>query len=338
MKKLFLFTLLAFSSQFLTAQQRFDTYVVKPCYASGDAFSAFKALCLSDTLDAHRKRSTGFNIRGVTNGGYVYGVSNDGTSASVTDATGYYFDSVGQANIVEVFVWVGAKRIVGGGDLLRCELYNTGPDSLPTQLLGYGETNLGFVDTSSTVNFGSGNGLARFYIDIGSNAVNADFVVAMNYAGFNDTLGIVSNDNGDGLNEFRAKQMLGVGLGSGWVRANDIWTTGSNDDPMIIPIFECNSTGVAPAKMGGKYLSLEPVFPNPATSTALLKYNLSQSLKTRITLWDVQGRTSFDSGVHRLAAGDHEVSFDVSDLPSGNYYYSIITEKERLSGKIEVKH
>jgi hypothetical protein len=33
-----------------------------------------------------------------------------------------------------------------------------------------------------------------------------------------------------------------------------------------------------------------------------------------------------------LAAGKHEIVFDTSNLPEGNYYYTVINGSHRLSG------
>ena len=71
---------------------------------------------------------------------------------------------------------------------------------------------------------------------------------------------------------------------------------------------------------------LGQVWPNPATGTASLNMNLTSTESVSLVIRDAAGKEVarlFDSEV--LEAGTHVVSFDVSNLSSGTYFYTLET-------------
>lgn len=66
-------------------------------------------------------------------------------------------------------------------------------------------------------------------------------------------------------------------------------------------------------------------YPNPFNPATMIRYELSVRAKTRVSVFDVMGRevqVLFDG---MQDAGQHEVHFSPGDLPSGVYYYRLLS-------------
>lgn len=61
--------------------------------------------------------------------------------------------------------------------------------------------------------------------------------------------------------------------------------------------------------------------PNPAISTASVRFAVPETADVRIVVVDVLGREVLRTGSQRFAPGFHEKTLDVSALPSGTYIY-----------------
>jgi uncharacterized protein (DUF1501 family) len=69
-------------------------------------------------------------------------------------------------------------------------------------------------------------------------------------------------------------------------------------------------------------ITLQQNYPNPVTSSTRIRFS-SDGGHTQITVFDGTGR-AIDRLVDRtLPAGEHEVTFDAAELPSGTYYYRL---------------
>lgn len=344
MNRIFTLISLLILSSSLSAQvtHKYETTKGKILYAESDPGNAtMKTAGTIDTLNQYQQRASSYILQGVTTGGYVFGTNQDSAGQAITVATGVHFDSVGTVSVNEVYVWVGAKSIVGGTDNIKLEVYNAGSDSLPTNLLGFGNANMAFVDSNTTgVNFVSMNGLAKFVINQGTNVVSGGFVVALNYDAIDDTVAIVCSnpDSADGQGERRAKQMLGSALGGGWVSAADVWVSGLDADPIMIPIVETTSIGVDPQPFANEHYVIHPPYPNPSSTMANFEVELKKSTHVQFTVWDATGKVLYISGKEWTPASSKSYQVDVSDLPNGNYYYTVRTDETRLSSKFLVQH
>jgi hypothetical protein len=76
------------------------------------------------------------------------------------------------------------------------------------------------------------------------------------------------------------------------------------------------------------------IYPNPATSTALLRYNLFANEKVIFTLYDELGR-EVHPGINNEDSGIH---VDCTMLPSNHYYYTLQAGEKVSRGKIIVRH
>jgi len=106
-------------------------------------------------------------------------------------------------------------------------------------------------------------------------------------------------------------------------------------EPMIAATVENYSypTGITAANSDAMQLQ---VFPNPASDIVNLLYNLQdKNSESIVEITDVQGKVMqhFDLG---KKSGQHQLTLDVSSLPSGIYFANLISGKEKTMQKVIV--
>lgn len=76
--------------------------------------------------------------------------------------------------------------------------------------------------------------------------------------------------------------------------------------------------------------------PNPAKNTAHLQFELQVSETISISLTDINGREVYNSDCKLYSASKHTVDIPLSNLPAGNYIYSVSTSDNKLlaTGKL----
>ncbi len=74
------------------------------------------------------------------------------------------------------------------------------------------------------------------------------------------------------------------------------------------------------------------VYPNPATSTAVIEYELAAPALVRIDLYDILGRTIQTLVDRARPHGTHKETVDVSALPAGTYLYRMVAGDVRQTG------
>src|SRR5581483_9581084 len=72
-------------------------------------------------------------------------------------------------------------------------------------------------------------------------------------------------------------------------------------------------------------------YPNPTTGTAEVFVTLPADAPVRIDLIDANGKVVRTAYTGRLTAGDHSITLDAQDLPSGTYYYELTSGSIRLT-------
>jgi hypothetical protein len=100
---------------------------------------------------------------------------------------------------------------------------------------------------------------------------------------------------------------------------------------------EYSTLGIPPAGQDPGTPSIK-VFPNPADTKATLAFNLNEDAHVTITLINVYGQTVSVISDRNLTAGQQNITFDVSGLPGGCYYYNFNNWNSGGSGKIVVTH
>ncbi len=75
-------------------------------------------------------------------------------------------------------------------------------------------------------------------------------------------------------------------------------------------------------------------YPNPFNPTTKISFSIPQKSQIKLKVFDVLGRevATLAEGVYE--AGKYEVNFDAGNLPSGVYFYNLVTEKNSITKKM----
>jgi hypothetical protein len=69
--------------------------------------------------------------------------------------------------------------------------------------------------------------------------------------------------------------------------------------------------------------SLHQNYPNPFNPTTMIGYQLPIGQEVQLTVHDILGREIITLVNSQMPAGEHQVTWDARDIPSGIYYYKI---------------
>ena len=81
---------------------------------------------------------------------------------------------------------------------------------------------------------------------------------------------------------------------------------------------------------------LAELAPNPVTQDTRISYTLPEAENIRISLFDIQGKLVKSLYNGRQASGLHQLPLAVDDLPSGQYYLSLIARGGVITKKVVV--
>jgi len=118
------------------------------------------------------------------------------------------------------------------------------------------------------------------------------------------------------------------------VRAVGFGSTSSNSNEVITFGEVSYKNGLNENENGSVPLSfgLESNYPNPFNPSTMLKFTLSEMSIVSLVVRDISGRTvAILLNNDSVAAGIHEVKFDASNLPSGQYFYTISTPTQEAT-------
>ena len=79
---------------------------------------------------------------------------------------------------------------------------------------------------------------------------------------------------------------------------------------------------------------LEQNYPNPFNPVTLISYSLPQSQEVRLSVFDLLGREVARLVNRVQAAGEHQITFNAADLPSGIYIYRLEAEAASVTRKM----
>ncbi len=79
---------------------------------------------------------------------------------------------------------------------------------------------------------------------------------------------------------------------------------------------------------------LEQNFPNPFNSSTVIRFHIRLNSNVFLRIYDVNGKQVDDMNYGQLLPGTYEVDFDASNLPSGLYFYELISDEQRVSRKM----
>lgn len=148
----------------------------------------------------------------------------------------------------------------------------------------------------------------------------------------------------DASNDSGFYNLTGVGTGTYEIFVNRL---GFASDSHMVNISNPNSTYTIDFSLGQMYVNvtnnntiipsefiLFQNYPNPFNPTTKIKFNLPESAFLRLAVYDISGREIRLLVNGRLNRGEHTYIFDAGMLPSGIYFYSLITEKENITRKM----
>ena len=78
------------------------------------------------------------------------------------------------------------------------------------------------------------------------------------------------------------------------------------------------------------------LYPNPITNEATVDVNLNEASKIAITVYDITGKVIANIFSGEMNSGSNTIKIDTSNLPSGIYYASIISENSNKNLKMVV--
>lgn len=322
---LFMIISVAVQAQTLTAVLK-ENFKLPPPSPPASFFS-------TDTLSQYFDRAKGATLFNAQGGGYVFGTSyyfQAPNIVPVSDETGLHYDGVANAFVTELLFWAGSTTINGTADNITGNVYSAGADSMPLALLSSGTVNMNDILPSTSLSFSSVS------ISPPANTNGNPFFVSLGYLGVDDTLGLVSSnsDSADGNGEKRVRQLANSNLGGGWRRMGELYSY-YDLDVFIIPVVAISAVGVD-THFDFQDVSLDPVFPVPASSGMNLSYRLKKPAKISHTLFDIHGRTLSKKETTFLTAGKYTEQIDISSLAPGKYYLTFICNGSRVTQSVIV--
>jgi uncharacterized lipoprotein YddW (UPF0748 family) len=81
-------------------------------------------------------------------------------------------------------------------------------------------------------------------------------------------------------------------------------------------------------------LELSQNYPNPFNPITIIKFNLPQTARVTLEVYDLLGKRVTELINADLEYGSHSFVFDGSDLPSGQYFYRLVTGEKVLTRKM----
>jgi hypothetical protein len=276
-----------------------------------------------------------------------------GTSGAV-GTLGINYDNSGTVNITELLVMFGSKVMAESPPkTFKAYLYTAGstdslPSGSPLATTSYSTLSV-FAPESGTIN-------TTIFTHIpfsGPVSVTGNFVAAVQIdtatGGTRDRLRIVTSFKGDGLNERRmcAYPVPGAvgGVGQQWYNFNDFWATTLSSptftldaDAMIIPVVQGETTvlGINEIAAKSSTLSLKGHYPSPANKQINIDYILDKSSDVKLKIFDLTGRTIYQTSEDNAGAGMHKFNFDIDNLSNGAYYYTISNSDGSITSKFVV--
>jgi uncharacterized protein (DUF1501 family) len=80
--------------------------------------------------------------------------------------------------------------------------------------------------------------------------------------------------------------------------------------------------------------TLNQNYPNPFNPTTTISFTLPEASNVELTVYDLNGRKVSALVNHRVRAGEHSIVFDASSLPSGVYFYKLVTPSHSQTRKM----
>jgi hypothetical protein len=111
-------------------------------------------------------------------------------------------------------------------------------------------------------------------------------------------------------------------------------------------IFAANSLGIWRNKHGltptnventdnpSNDFTLEQNYPNPFNASTRIKFTVSGNERISLKVYNILGKLVNDLVDRDMSSGTYEVEFSAESLPSGIYFYSLVTNGLKLTKKL----
>lgn len=143
----------------------------------------------------------------------------------------------------------------------------------------------------------------------------------------NDSAGIPLNNNVWREFKFNLSQFAGQKIFIAWRyymvinQSSGLWIN-------IDDVFIGNHSAIGIQQISSELpaeFRLHQNFPNPFNPSTRIRFNIMSSSETEMTVFDILGKEIRTIKYGRLAPGYYEIDFDAAGIPSGVYFYRLIT-------------
>lgn len=296
---------------------------------------------MGDTLSTYFERSTGFSC---------YSFTSQGNTIILTGRNNYYYFIGSRYNnskslvIDEVLIAFFLKAFLGSNlDTIGVMVYNNDATyNLPTGTpIGMAYPNLDDFDTSTT-------NLVFSPIKMAVPAnINSNFSIMMltnNGTNEYDAVALTTNVQGNGNNEKsivvivpnQQQQLVGTTLTDYFAQLQMPDGNPPNIDLMFIPIASGSPNDVNDNSIQFEGISIKNVGANPATDYADFLVNIEKSTNLTLNIVNIRGQVVKSIERKDLQSGAYNFDFDLKDVPSGAYYYVVITDFTKFGGKFTI--
>lgn len=144
---------------------------------------------------------------------------------------------------------------------------------------------------------------------------------------------LYTNDGGENWSEQYVSEQLSSLFSLFFIDGLTGWAVGY--DGLIVKTINAGGTSFEGiAESSDKYFKSYS-YPNPSSTTTTIKYSIKQPEKVTITLYNYLGKqVKFIQ--EEQSTGNQNIKWDIEDLASGMYYYSLVAGEYMSSGKIVV--
>lgn len=293
-----------------------------------------------------------FNIYGLTGGGYVGGVNNNGLDYW---AQCYYLDETVQAT--GILAWVAMKDNISESDtsILTTKIYYMadeqtiiGKDQNDQNLFGMGPDYYGgtaLASKSVTINdldtsIYADPSLWQYFEFDSPVSVNNNFCIVADFSvlrSSNDTAALVWDAIGNGLG-MGFSQVCRDPNTYYWYACNYFFSFGSGGTlDANLSLFLIVEKG-SEVNSNSYFQGMQLTFPNITSDPELvLQFALQNASNTSIDIISVNGQLVKSENLGMKEAGSHHTIMDISDLQPGMYLVSLNSQGSRLIKKLVIE-
>ncbi|MEL7124341.1 MAG: T9SS type A sorting domain-containing protein [Bacteroidota bacterium] len=268
------------------------------------------------------------NIFGITDRwGFITGTNE---FMDLEKAQRFDYDGPGALEVSNVNVFFVAPGVVNNGNI-TLKIYSTNSNGSPNELLATSDSlavsNIPGFPTPIVFSFGEGVAIP-----------GSSFFASVDFSELydsQDTLGIVHTSVDCGI-AGTTYERFSTGEWVAMDNENGSW--GLNINLYMIAevnVAEVTSTNDVKDFIDG--ITVLSAFPNPAHSTLNLQYELAEREQLRYEVYHTNGQLIQAVDLGTQAAGYHQEAVDVSALPNGMYFYSLVSNRGKLVNRFVIQ-